>query len=64
MSPMRILLLGSYLAGIVALVLGVAIRMELLLLGLTARGALLFATTCFLCTLATREVASKLEKPK
>ena len=64
MSPMRVLLLGSYLAGIVALVLGVAIRMELLLLELSARGALLFSMTCFLCTLATHEVASKLEKPK
>ena len=64
MSPMRILLLGSYLAGIVALVLGVAIRTELLLLESSARGALFFSMTCFLCTLATREVASKLEKPK
>ena len=64
MSPMRILLLGSYLAGIVGLVLGVAIRLGLPLLGLGARGALFFSTACFLCTLATREVESKLEKPK
>ena len=64
MSPMRIFLLGSYLAGIVALLLAVAIRMELLLLDSSARGALSFSMTCFLCTLATHEVASKLEKLK
>ena len=64
MSLMHILLLGSYLAGIVGLVLGIAIRLGLPLMGLGSRGALLFSTACFLCTLATREVEGRLEKPK
>ena len=34
------------------------------MMGLQARGALTFAIGCFLCALATREVAAILEKPK
>jgi len=64
MRLMHILLLGSYLAGIVGLVLGVAIRLGLPLMDLSARGALLFSTACFLCSLATRDLEGKLEKPQ
>ncbi len=64
MSLLRILLLGTYLSGVVALVLGVGIRLGLPLGDLGARGALVFSATCFLCTLATRKVVAQLEKPK
>ena len=65
MSLLRMILLAAYLAGVAALVFGVAIRFELIgMMGLQARGAVTFAIGCFLCSLATREVAAILEKPK
>ncbi len=65
MSLLRMILLAAYLAGVVAMVFGVAIRFELIgMMGLQARGAVTFAIGCFLCSLATREVAAILEKPK
>ena len=64
MSILRLLLLGTYIAGIVALLLGVAIRFGLPTGTLGPRGALIFAGVCFLCTLATREVAASVESPK
>ncbi len=65
MSFLRMILLGAYLAGVVALVLGVAVRFGIIGLGeLGTSGALTFSIACFLCSLATREVATILEKPK
>ena len=65
MSFLRMILLAAYLAGVAAMVFGVAIRFELIaMMGLQARGAATFAIGCFLCALATREVAAILEKPK
>ena len=65
MSFLRMILLAAYLAGVAAMVFGAAIRFELIgVMGLQARGALTFAIGCFLCALATREVAAILEKPK
>ena len=64
MSFVRVILLGTYLAGAVGLLLAVVIRMGVALGQFTPRGALGFAGVCFLCTLATREVAAVLEKPK
>ncbi len=65
MSFLRMILLAAYLAGVAAMVFGVAIRFEMIsMAGLQARGALTFAIGCFLCALATREVAAILEKPQ
>ncbi len=64
MSIWNIILLGTYLAGVVGLVLGLVIRLGLPLGAFTAAGALRFAATCFLCSLATREVAAAVQKPK
>ncbi len=64
MSFLRIIILGSYLAGVAGLVLGVAVRVGVHLGGFSSRGAMGFSAACFLCSLATREVAALLEKPK
>lgn len=64
MSLLRIILLGSYMAGVAGLVFGVAIRLGLPLSDVGARGALIFSAACFLCTLATRKVVAQMEKPK
>ena len=64
MSLLRIVLLGTYLSGVVGLLLGVAMRLGLDLGDVTARGALVFSVACFLCSLATREVFALLEKTK
>ena len=62
MSFLRIILLGTYLAGVLGLALGVVTRLIVPVAGLAPRGALVFSAACFLCTLATREVATTLEK--
>ena len=64
MSFLRIVLLGTYLSGVVSLLLGVAMRLGLDLGDVSARGALVFSCACFLCTLATRKVSAQLEKMK
>jgi len=64
MSLLRIVLLGTYLSGVVGLLLGVAMRLGLDLGDVGARGALVFSVACFLCSLATREVSAQLEKTK
>ncbi len=64
MSFLRMILVGSYLAGAVGLFWAIALRVGLHIGDFTPRGALGFAAVCFLCTLATREVAAVIEKPK
>lgn len=64
MSFLRIILLGTYLAGCAVLALSIALRLGVQLGDFTPRGAVGFAVACFLCSLATREVAAMLEKPK
>ena len=64
MNLLRIILLGSYLAGVAGLVFGVAIRLGLPIPDLGARGPLIFSAACFLCTLATLKVMVQMEKPK
>ena len=64
MSFLRIILIGSYVAGLAGLVLGTAIRLGLALGAATPTGALRFAMACFLCALATRAVAEALEAPR
>ena len=64
MSLLRIVLLGTYLSGVVGLLLGVAMRLGLDLGDVSARGALVFSVACFLCSLATGKVSAKLEKMK
>jgi len=64
MSFLRIILLGTYLAGCATLVLSIVLRLGVALGDFTARGAVGFAAACFLCALATREVAGILERPK
>lgn len=64
MSFVRVILLGSYISGAVALLLGTLIRVGMPFLGASPRGALSFAAVCFLFTLATREIAAVLAAPK
>lgn len=64
MSVFRIVLLGTYLAGILGLAMAVLLRLGLSVISSEPKGALAFSGVCFLCTLATREVAAMLEKPK
>lgn len=64
MSFLRMILLGTYLAGCAVLALSILLRLGVELGTFTARGAVGFAAACFLCSLATREVATMLEKPK
>jgi len=63
MSLLRMILLGAYMAGVAALVIGFAIRLGLPV-DLTPRGALIFSIACFLCSLATREVEALVEERK
>ena len=63
MSLLRMILLGSYMAGVAALLLAFGMRLGLPLGNFTPRGVLIFSIACFLCALATREVAAQDEKP-
>ncbi len=56
MSILRLVFLGTYVAGMAALLLSVVIRSGLPLATFSPRGALGFAGVCFLSTLATRKV--------
>ena len=64
MSLLRMILLGTYLAGMVGLVWAVIARLGVDLPGPQPRGALVFAATCFLSTLATREITALIGGPK
>lgn len=58
---LRVILLLSYLGGLVGLAAGVVLRF--VPANFSSRGALSFAAACFLCSLATREAAAALTKP-
>ena len=63
MSLLRMILVGSYMAGVAALLLAFGIRLGLPM-DHTPAGALTFSIACFLCTLATQKVRVLFEKPK
>lgn len=64
MSLLRMILVGSYMAGVAALLLAFAMRLGLSVVDLSPRGVLTFSIACFLCALATGEVEAHAQKPK
>ncbi|MBI4464225.1 MAG: hypothetical protein HY647_05925 [Acidobacteria bacterium] len=64
MSLLRMIQIGSYMAGAAALLLAFGIRFGFTVGDFTPRGLLFFSIACFLCTLATREILADTEKPK
>ncbi len=64
MSVLRVILLGSYIAGCISLAVAICLRFEVFLMVATPEGAVRFAAACFLCSLATHALAGACEKYK
>jgi hypothetical protein len=57
---LRIIQLGSYLAGIIGLAGGVIVKLAGIA-GVTARGGFELAAACFLCAIASARIAASLK---